>query len=215
MGSTRGDRLRAARKKRFESVRLAANALGIPESTFGAHERAQSPRGRDYGPDEAKRYAQLLGVSVEWLLTGHRRTSKDPQITPDLVIGERGKIPIVGYVGAGAETHYYAVAQGEFDEIEPTQKLTDSTVAVEIRGDSLGAFFNRWLVLYDQVRRPATADLFGQLCVAGLPDGRILIKQLLKGGIEGTFKLVSHAEPPIDNVAIDWAAKVTCILPRV
>ena len=70
-GKTRGDRLRIAREHRgFKSGRLAAQALGIPISTYGAHERAEAEGGRDYGPDEAKRYAKRFGVTPEWLLTG-------------------------------------------------------------------------------------------------------------------------------------------------
>src|SRR5262245_1928367 len=81
-------------------------------------------------------------------------------------------VRVVGYVGAGAEAHYYAVAQGDLDEVA-APAVTDSTVAVEIRGDSLGALFDRSLVFYDDVRSPVTADLVGKLCVVGLPDDRI------------------------------------------
>ena len=36
----------------------------------------------------------------------------------------------------------------------------ETTVAVEIRGERLGA---RWLVYYDQVERPVTPELIGKL----------------------------------------------------
>src|SRR5437660_4362037 len=124
MVNTRGERLRAARTRKFKSAELAARALSVPKSTFGAHERAQSAGGRDFGPDEARRYGQLLGVSPEWLLTGRRHSSKDPQTILETAEQPSPKIPIVGYVGAGAETHYYAVAQGELDEVEPMRQLS-------------------------------------------------------------------------------------------
>lgn len=76
MVETRGDRLKMARSRLFKSARAAAAALNVPVSTYGAHERAESPGGRDYGPDEAKRYARRFGVTTEWLLTGHG--SEDP-----------------------------------------------------------------------------------------------------------------------------------------
>ena len=85
------------------------------------------------------------------------------------------------------------------------------TVAVEIRGDSLGAFFNRWLVFYDDVRRPVTPDLIGELCIVGLEDGRILIKQIQRSKTEGLFNLISSTEKPIADVAIEWAARVNSI----
>jgi phage repressor protein C with HTH and peptisase S24 domain len=209
MATTRGERLRIAREKRFKSARAAAKALGIPMSTYGAHERAESPGGRDYGPDEAKRYGRRFQVAPEWLLTGREpfpAGEPDEPSTP--------KVRVVGYVGAGAEAHFYEVAQGDLDEVEPPRGSTEDTIAVELRGDSLGPFFNRWLVFYDDVRRPVTPDLVGELCVVGLQDGRILIKQLQRSRSEGLFNLLSSTEKPILDVALEWAAKVNSIVRR-
>ena len=115
---------------------------------------------------------------------------------------------------AGAEAHLYAVAQGDLDEVDPPRGSTEDTVAVEIRGDSLGSFFNRWLVFYDDVRRPVTPDLIGELCIVGLEDGRILIKQVQRSRTEGLFNLLSSTEKPIFDVAIEWAARVNSIARR-
>src|SRR6266567_6103228 len=104
MATTRGERLRIAREKRFKSGRAAANAMGIAVSTYGAHERAEAPGGRDYGPDEAKRYARRFQVTPEWLLTGRGRgPGEEPPFeaeAPD--VSGAPKISVVGYVGAGA-----------------------------------------------------------------------------------------------------------------
>jgi phage repressor protein C with HTH and peptisase S24 domain len=206
MTTTRGERLRIAREKRFKSARAAGKAMGIAVSTYGAHERAEAPGGRDYGPNEALRYGRFFGVTPEWLLTGRKPfPSDEPEQTP------ARKVRVVGYVGAGAEAHLYAVAQGDLDEVDPPPGLTEDTVAVEIRGDSLGAFFNRWLVFYDDVRRPVTPDLIGELCIVGLEDGRILIKQIQRSKTEGLFNLISSTEKPIADVAIEWAARVNSI----
>jgi hypothetical protein len=171
MTTTRGERLRTAREKRFKSARSAAKALGIAISTYGAHERAEAPGGRDYGPNEAQRYGRFFGVTPEWLLTG-------------------------------------------LDEVDPPRGSTEDTVAVEIRGESLGAFFNRWLVFYDDVRRPVTPDLIGELCVVGLEDGRVLIKQVQRSRTDGLFNLISSVDKPILDVAVEWAAKVNSIARR-
>ncbi|HEY7664204.1 MAG TPA: XRE family transcriptional regulator [Xanthobacteraceae bacterium] len=209
MATTRGDRLRIAREKKFKSARAAGRAMGIPVSTYGAHERAESPGGRDYGPDEAKRYARRFGVTPEWLLTG-----REPFPTGDSDEPFRPKVPVVGYVGAGAETHLYEVAQGQLDEVEPPRGSNEATVAVEIRGDSLGPFWNRWLVFYDDVRREVTPDLLGELCVVGLQDGRVLVKQIQRGRAEGLFNLISATEKPITDVTVQWAARVNSIARR-
>jgi len=198
--------LRIAREKRFKSARAAGKAMGIAVSTYGAHERAEAPGGRDYGPNEALRYGRFFGVTPEWLLTGRKPFPSDEPEQPPA-----RKVRVVGYVGAGAEAHLYAVAQGDLDEVDPPPGLTEDTVAVEIRGDSLGAFFNRWLVFYDDVRRPVTPDLIGELCIVGLEDGRILIKQIQRSKTEGLFNLISSTEKPIADVAIEWAARVNSI----
>ena len=198
--------MRIAREKRFKSARAAGKAMGIAVSTYGAHERAEAPGGRDYGPNEALRYGRFFGVTPEWLLTGRKPFPSDEPEQPPA-----RKVRVVGYVGAGAEAHLYAVAQGDLDEVDPPPGLTEDTVAVEIRGDSLGAFFNRWLVFYDDVRRPVTPDLIGELCIVGLEDGLILIKQIQRSKTEGLFNLISSTEKPITDVAIEWAARVNSI----
>src|SRR5262249_20569 len=158
----------------------AGKALGIPVSTYGAHERAESAGGRDYGPEEAKRYGRRFGVAPEWLLTGCE------QFRPgEAVESSAPKVPVIGYVGAGAQGHLYEVGPGGWSE---------DTVAVEIRSNSLGPFFNRWLIFYDDLRRPVTPDHMGELCVVGLKDGRILVRQVQPGTAEGSFNLLSITE---------------------
>ena len=106
------------------------------------------------------------------------------------------------------------MSQGGLDEIDAPEGSTPDTVAVEIRGDSLGTFFDRWLVFYDDVRREVTPDLLGKLCVVGLDDGRVLIKKLQRSRSQGLFNLVSQTEAPILDVTIEWAAKVKSMMPR-
>lgn len=83
--NTRGERLKASRAKFFKSASAAAVALGVPLATYGAHERAETPGGRDFGPDEAKNYARRFGVSPEWLLLGVKGAEQigDPPIQED------------------------------------------------------------------------------------------------------------------------------------
>ena len=207
MATTRGDRLRTAREKRFKSARIAAKALGIAISTYGAHERAEAPGGRDYGPDEAKRYARWFGVTPEWLLTGRGPlpASRWSRTLP----GAGRRLCRRRRRGASLRSGAGRSRRGDL-----ALDATESTVAVEIRGDSLGTFFNRWLVFYDDVRRPVTPDLIGELCVVGLEDGRVLVKQVRRGRAEGLFTLFSATEKPIADVAIAWAAKVNSISRR-
>lgn len=148
--------------------------------------------------------APVLKTTAAWLLEGKGQ--------PALAEGET--VRLVGYVGAGAEAHYYAVAQGDLDEVPAPAGATAHTVAVEVRGESLGPLFDRWLVFYDDVRRPVTQDLYGKICVVGLPDDRILIKKLRPGTAKGKYRLLSATEPPIENVEIEWAAPVKIMVPQ-
>jgi hypothetical protein len=151
--------------------------------------------------------APVLETTPNWLMTG--QGAETPGDLPDAAT-----VRLVGYVGAGAEAHFYAISQGDLDEVPAPDGSTADTVAVEIRGDSLGSLFDRWLVFYDQVRSPVTSDQLGRLCVVGLPDDRILVKKLQKGTKKGLFRLLSEREPPIEDVAVAWAAKVKTMVPR-
>lgn len=130
------------------------------------------------------------------------------------VFSEAEPIPLVGYVGAGAEAVFFGEGQGPFDDAPPIANATTQTVAVEIRGGSLGPLFDRWLCYYDDRHDPPTQDMLKKLCIVGLEDGRVLVKQLVASRVHGLFDLWSNNEPPINDVAVAWAAVVTAIRPR-
>jgi hypothetical protein len=214
MANTRGERLRAARKSWFRSARAAALAMGIPVSSYGAHERAQLPGGRDYGPDEATRYAQRFGVTPEWLLTGLRQAESDIPFPPEQFEEPRPpKLPVLGYVGAGTQAHYYDVSQGYLDDIDVPKPVTGATVILAIHNHGVGPLFNDWLVFFDEVREGVTPDLLGYLCVVVLEDGRLFVRQLQQGQTEGRYNLISEYGATLRDVSVRWAAKVTAMLP--
>lgn len=200
------ERLAQARKEAgFSTAAAAAAALGVKEPTYMGHENGS----RGFRRDSADLYARKFHVALEWLLTGKgpkHRKSGNLQL-------EQRTVPLVGYVGAGA-TAFFFPQDTPIDEVTAPNGATDATVAVEIRGDSLGSFFDRWLVFYDDVHRPVTSDLINQLCVVGLEDGRILIKKIQRSRSKGLFHLLSQTEPPILDVAVEWAAKVKNMVPR-
>src|SRR5208282_3786031 len=146
--------------------------------------------------DEIAVAAAYLGVEPPRLIGGGR-----PPVT-------KPKVPLVGYVGAGAVAHFYADGQGPFDEVAAPDAAGAKTVAMQIRGHSLGALFDNWLVFYDDVREEPGDDLVGRMCVCGLADGRILVKALKRSQLHGLWTLLSNTEPPIYDIALDWAALV-------
>lgn len=123
-------------------------------------------------------------------------------------------VKLKGYVGAGSEMHYYRLADEEYEEVPAPPNATNQTVAVEIRGTSMGDQFPGWLVYYTDVHSPVSEALHGRLCVVGLADDRILIKRI-KPQKNGLYSLLSNGnEPPIQDVSIEWAALVTALMPR-
>ncbi|NBV78983.1 MAG: helix-turn-helix domain-containing protein [Verrucomicrobia bacterium] len=130
------------------------------------------------------------------------------------LVRDDASVPVVGYVGAGAEAHYYATGDGNLGQIDAPPGARPSTVAVEIRGDSLGPLFDGWVAFYDETRTPVTPDLIGQLCVVGLPDGRILIKRLKATADPARFHLLANTEAPLFDQEVSWAARVLTMRPK-
>ena len=146
---------------------------------------------------------------------GERRLTEDYIAAAANAFGtNEATMRVVGYVGAGSMAHFYDSADDPGDEVPMPEGGSDKTVAAEIHGDSLGSLFNRWLVYYDEVRLPVTDDLLKQLCVVGLSDGRILVKQIIKGTRPGRYHLLSQTEGIIEDAHVVWAAKVIAMSPR-
>lgn len=157
----------------------------------------------------------LNGTLISTLASAYGVGTSDLLASPEMAGQEKRRtVPLVGYVGAGAEAHYYADSQGPFDYVTAPEQATENTVAAEVRGASLGPFFDRWLVYWDDVRAPVTPDQLGELCVVGLPNGKILVKQVQLSKTPGLFHLLSQSEPPILDQEVAWAAKVTGMAPR-
>ncbi len=194
---TPADRLRRARMAAgFETAASAAAALGVSQATYGQHENGL----RGFPASKAEKYARRFRVTPEWLLYGR---GEDPTAKPT-----SETVPLVGYVGAGAVAHYYATGDGGLDYVAAPQDATSNTVAAEIRGESLGPLLDGWLVFWDEVRNPPTPDMFGEVCVVGLPDDRVLVKKLKPTATPGRFHLLSNTESPIFDAEVLWAAKV-------
>ena len=130
--------------------------------------------------------ARALGRSpsaVTDLLNGHRRLRADEIATvseylgiePPRLIGggppRPPSAPLIGYVGAGAVAHFYADGQGPFDDVDAPLDSKPTTVAVQIRGHSLGVLFDNWLVFYDDIHNPPDDSSLGACASAGSATG--------------------------------------------
>lgn len=174
--------------------------------------------GRGWTIDQA---AEALGISRGGFLKIQRGENRLTSTTIDLAAKAFGvskseivemnapKAPVVGYAAANSDAvTFYGTAQGPFDEVEAPSGATDKTVAVRIRGTSLGKPFNNWLAFYDDRKDPPDESLYGELCVCELPGDRVLIKTLRKGTAKGLYNLESVTEPTLEDQPVLWAALV-------
>jgi transcriptional regulator with XRE-family HTH domain len=188
------------------SARKASLAAGLGEDGIRNLERAAKER-----PNQGASIKTIIALSpvlkttVAWLLEGRDE---------DVNESTSRRVAVVGLVGAGSVAALFSSGQGPFDEVEAPSNATDSTVALGIRGISLGPAFDQGVVFYDDVRSPVTPDLHGRLCVVGLIDGRVLVK-IIRSANDGTFHLFSNTvEEPIMNAEVEWAALVKDVRPR-
>lgn len=89
--TTPSERLKSARQEaRYETAKLAAEAMGISVATYIQHENGT----RGIPADRAARYARFFRTTPEWLLYGRETSETSPaQLGP--------AIPIQGAVAAG------------------------------------------------------------------------------------------------------------------
>lgn len=184
--------------EREASLRVSGTPDLIRNIKRGKSESLRGPR--------LLKLAEILGVSASWLQTGG-----DPISLTDL--SPKRFIPVVGYVGAGAEIFSIDDHEkgGGIDEVEvPIPGMSLSSVAVRVRGDSMQPVYRPGdLIFYDSTDNGDLLHLIGKDCIVRLTDGRTFLKELHV--TDGNFWLHSYNATPMMGVNIDWAAKVKVI----
>lgn len=120
------------------------------------------------------------------------------------------RFPLVGHVGAGGAVSS-EIPEDDAEMVEGPEDAPLGTVAVDIRGDSLGPGFEGWRAFYANRHEPFIEDWIGELCVVGTADGRVLIKWVRRG--QYGFNLQSGSGAIEENVTLMWAAKVEGLRP--
>jgi len=178
-----------------------AEKLNVGQSTVARWENGAVPRG-----EKLQQIADLANTTVERLFG-----------VSELIAASQHDIPIVGYVGAGAEVlpfDDYAKGHG-MEYIERPPSVTGDVVALEIKGDSMyPTAENGWKLVYAGEQTVLEDDVLNRLCVVKLADGRMLIKRIARGSIPGRYHLISSNTPIIENAEIAWAARVKAIIPN-
>lgn len=170
--------------------------------------------------------AELFGMSLsgyQKIERGERRLSSAMiekacsvyGVAESEVMGTLNAVSLVGFVGAGNAAHYYGNGDNPNEDVDRPPQSTESTVAVQVKGDSMYPLADDGdLIYFDEVRTPPTEDQFGKLCVVGLSDDRILIKRMVQAREPGRFDLLSLNASPMLNVHIAWSARVKWIKPK-
>lgn len=192
-----GDRIARARKDKRLSQAELGEAVNVGQTTVSSWERGRTEPTRD----DVARIAAALGIPVGSLELPTADTTDWNQAAPVRTV------PIVGYVGAGAAAHFYT-SDHELGRIEAPEDATSHTVASEIKGDSAGPWFNGWVIFYDDVRSPITPDLIGEVCIVGLSNGKVLMKEIQHARSPGRYDLISQFEETLPNQEVVWAALV-------
>jgi len=169
-----------------------------------------------------KEVAQRLGLNrqpaISEILAGRRTLKAQEMLTMSqisvLPIPDRQSvIPVLGYVGAGAEV--YPIDDGDpLYEVVVKGALPAGTVGAIVRGDSMFPIFEDGdLVAYagDEL----TPDIaVGKTCMVKLEDDRMLIKTVRRGSGSGLYTLTSTNAPDIEDVRIVWARSLVMRISR-
>jgi len=192
------DRLKKARiDAGYATATDAARAMGMKPPTYLGHENGTTGLRRG----AAISYAKFYGLSLDWLLTG---------------TGEgQGKqfVPVMGYVGAGAEvfpSHDFHKGRHP-DQVDPSLGGSDC-LAVRIRGDFLQPLQAGWLLFYDRDFKGVPKNCIGQLCVVQVKDGPVLVRTL-KAVRKNRCRLETWNSGKQEDFDLDWASRVIDIRP--
>lgn len=177
------ERLKTARiAANYASATDAAAAMGVPYSTYSAHENGEKGLSRS-----GARYARFFRVSLAWLLNGEGEMT-----------GGNRSIPIMGSVGAGA-----TVAQiGDTSAVDAIGEVelpnAEHLGALVVRGESQ---WPKWLdgdlIIYD--RRPLRpSEQVNRYSIVETVDGERMIKMLRRSPKAGFWRLESHNAEPVD-----------------
>lgn len=202
-GETIGQRIRRLRKAQgMTQVRLS-ELVETGQSSISRWEKDEDEPNRAY----RERLAQIFHVSEAELHYGAQK----------VVAAIAAPVPVVGYVGAGDQIFPFddhAMGSG-LEEVDLAPASGPPMVAVRVRGDSmLPTLRNNWLVFYTRSHDGVPEDCINRLCVVKVSaEGPTLVKEVRRGYRRGRFNLVSSNASPIEDVVLDWAARVMLIQP--
>ncbi len=156
----------------------------------------------------------LIGKTQSMHQDTYHNLAKALQIDERVLKGEMDLpkvVPLIGYVGAGAEVHIRDnTAPIEYVSAPYGSEKVDDLAALEVQGDSMYPNIQNGDIIYFVFRHEFIEEkcLRGRACVVQVLDGPILVKRITRGSEPGHYTLISDNAPPIENVRIEWAVPV-------
>lgn len=164
------------------------------------------------------------------------RLAKPLRCKPEDIIAGSNRIAVAGHIGTGGEISFFDEAQKAANKDEvglPPDMSPEEVVAVRIMGDVLFPVFqDGWVLYYSEspdfkipmvpgkenlqvvYKNPTPeplSEFFGKPCVVRLKDGRTMVRTLKRGTKPGHYTLASYNAPDIEDVVIEWAAKIAFV----
>ncbi len=197
-----GERIKGLRKRQNLTQQEFATRLGVTQPTVHRWEKGA------FEPDARmlKTLADLAGVSV-------------PEFRYGAEGGAQRMVPVVGYVGAGAQVFPIddQTAAAGIDEVEAPPGDPLGVVAVRVRGDSMYPVYGEGDILFysrDQGHGVDVGSCVGRDCVVKVTNGPTLVKRVEMGGGRGQFTLMSYNAQPMVNARLEWASPVRWVKRR-
>lgn len=192
-------RLQAAREAAgFKNAAEAARSLGVKYPTYAGHENGA----RGFDNDTAAQYARRFKVSLDWLLTGRGKGPGEIQ--------ENSSVPVMGYVGAGAEVEpdFEQVPPEGLDQITLAIPLPGDMVAFQVQGISMLPRYDEGdVIIVWREQKRATDSFLGEEAAVRTGDGRRFLKTIRRGS-QGGYTLESWNAHPIENQQIEWVGEI-------
>ena len=176
------------------------------------------------GHGSKKRFAEFLGVSQTVLgrmLPGSReprrieaghllRMQQYFGSSPDRNV----EVPVMGYVGAGAEVlpEFEQVPPDGLDLVSIPLAMPAEMIAFQVRGDSMYPVYRdgHVIVVYREQRKPIES-FYGTEAAVRTTDGRRFIKTITRG--QRGVNLISWNAAPIEGVNLAWVGEIFAALP--
>jgi phage repressor protein C with HTH and peptisase S24 domain len=195
------DMRRRALQKFIEEV--IVGKLGKTRNWWAVSAGASDPAIRAFLKGESKGMKEETYYKLARFLNVDPLVLKGETNTPKVV-------PLIGYVGAGAEVHIRDnTAPVEYVEAPPNMGNEVNVSALDVRGDSMyPAYKDGDRIFYARIHEFLEEECLNSECVVQVLDGSALVKTVIKGSSPNLYTLTSYNAPPMQDVKIEWAAPV-------